>query len=96
VGDDAGVVLTRRHEATAELWQETYLSALLRAIRYADDASYRLAGYRKLDPITTPEAEIRFLQTAEELFFKGGSGAFPANHQAGNSVQTPRYKSRPP
>ncbi|RSH88815.1 hypothetical protein EHS25_003043 [Saitozyma podzolica] len=60
-----------KHEATAELWQETYLSALLRAIRYADDASYRLAGYRKLDPITTPEAEIRFLQTAEELFFKG-------------------------
>ena len=60
-----------RHEATAALWQETYMSALLRAIRYADDASYRLAGYRKLDPITTPEAEIRFLKAAEALFFKG-------------------------
>lgn len=60
-----------RHEATAELWQETYLSALLRAIRYADDASYRLAGYRKLDPITTLEAEQRFLQAAEALFFQG-------------------------
>jgi hypothetical protein len=62
---------THRHEATPALWQETYMSALLRAIRYADDASYRLAGYRKLDPITTPEAEIRFLKAAEALFSKG-------------------------
>ncbi|KAG9005535.1 hypothetical protein FRB94_001462 [Tulasnella sp. JGI-2019a] len=60
-----------RHEATPEIWQETYLSAILRAILYADDANYRLAGYRKLDPITSPDAEIRFLQTAEALFMKG-------------------------
>lgn len=63
--------LMSRHEATPELWQETYMSAILRAIRYADDASYRLAGYRKLDPITTIEAEGRFLKGAEELFFQG-------------------------
>ncbi|KAJ9120101.1 hypothetical protein QFC22_002999 [Naganishia vaughanmartiniae] len=60
-----------RHEATPALWQETYLSAILRAIRYADDASYRLAGYRKLDPITSIEGEQRFLEAAEALFFKG-------------------------
>ncbi|KAG8903755.1 hypothetical protein FRB99_002813, partial [Tulasnella sp. 403] len=60
-----------RHEATAEIWQETYLSAVLRAILYADDVNYRLAGYRKLDPITTPEGELRFLQAAEALFMKG-------------------------
>ncbi|BEI86246.1 hypothetical protein CcaverHIS002_0605330 [Cutaneotrichosporon cavernicola] len=59
------------HEATPEIWQETYLAALLRAIRYADDASYRLAGYRKLDPITSIEGEVRFLKAAEELFFNG-------------------------
>ena len=53
------------------MWTETYLSAILRAIRYADDASYRLAGYRKLDPITTIEGESRFLKAAEELFFQG-------------------------
>ncbi|WWC71485.1 uncharacterized protein I206_105443 [Kwoniella pini CBS 10737] len=72
-GVDAYVVDLRgdKHAATPDLWQETYLSALLRAIRYADDASYRLAGYRKLDPITTPEAEGRFLKAAEALFFKG-------------------------
>lgn len=71
---DAYVVDLRgeRHEATPELWLETYLSALLRSILYADDASYRLAGYRKLDPITTVDGEVRFLKAAEELFFKGG------------------------
>ena len=47
------------------------MSAALRAIRYSNDASYRLAGYRKLDPISTPDAELRFLQAAEALFFKG-------------------------
>lgn len=53
------------------MWQETYLSALLRSIRYADDASYRLAGYRKLDPIMTAEGEARFMKAAEDLFFQG-------------------------
>ncbi|EJT99413.1 chaps-domain-containing protein [Dacryopinax primogenitus] len=60
-----------RHEATPELWQETYLSAVLRSVLYAEDQSYRLAGYRKLDPITTTESELRFLQAAEALFFRG-------------------------
>lgn len=70
---DAYVVDLRgeRHEPTPEIWQEVYLSALLRAILYADDANYRLAGYRKLDPISSPDAEHRFLQAAENLFFKG-------------------------
>lgn len=62
-----------RREATPAIWQETYLSAILRAIRYADDASYRLAGYRKLDPITSVEGELKFLEAAEALFFKGPS-----------------------
>lgn len=72
-GVDAYVVDLRgeRHEASPQIWQETYLSALLRAIRYADDPSYKLAGYRKLDPITSLEGELRFLEAAEALFFKG-------------------------
>ncbi|KZP17499.1 chaps-domain-containing protein [Athelia psychrophila] len=60
-----------RHEATAEIWQETYVSALLRAILYSDDPTYWLEAYRKLDPITTPDGDIRFLQAAEKLFLKG-------------------------
>lgn len=70
---DAYVVDLRgeRHETTPEIWQEVYLSALLRSILYADDVNYRLAGYRKLDPISSPDAEHRFLRAAENLFFKG-------------------------
>ncbi|KAH9810438.1 Chs5p-Arf1p-binding proteins-domain-containing protein [Melampsora americana] len=30
-----------------------------------------LRGFRKIDPITTPESEQRFLRAAEEIFFKG-------------------------
>jgi hypothetical protein len=65
------VFVGSRHEATPEIWQETYLSALLRAILYSDDPTYWLEAYRKLDPITTIEGELRFLQAAEALFMKG-------------------------
>ena len=68
----APYVASSRHEdPTLEMWQETYLSAILRAILYADDPNYALQGYRKLEPISTTEAELRFLQTAEALFTKG-------------------------
>lgn len=60
-----------RHEATPEIWQETYVSALLRAILYSDDPTYTLEAYRKIDPITSPDAELRFLTAAEALFSKG-------------------------
>jgi hypothetical protein len=60
-----------RHDATPEIWQETYVSAVLRAILYSDDPAYYLDAYRRLDPITTPETELRFLQAAEALFPKG-------------------------
>ncbi|CAG8757626.1 4368_t:CDS:10 [Cetraspora pellucida] len=60
-----------KHEASPEMWQETYISALLRSILYSDDANYRLAGFRKLDPIPNIEAEAHFLEAAESLFFKG-------------------------
>ncbi|OAD03025.1 hypothetical protein MUCCIDRAFT_141789 [Mucor lusitanicus CBS 277.49] len=60
-----------RHEATAAIWQETYLSAVLRAILYSDDSYYRLAGYRKIDPITNLAGEQRFLEAVEALFWRG-------------------------
>ncbi|EIN08929.1 chaps family protein [Punctularia strigosozonata HHB-11173 SS5] len=60
-----------RHEATPEIWQETYVSAILRAVLYSDDPTYWIDAWRKLDPITTPEGELRFLQAAEHLFMKG-------------------------
>lgn len=35
------------------------------------DTFFRLAGFRKLDPITSLEAELRFVAAAEAAFFKG-------------------------
>jgi hypothetical protein len=63
--------LSIRHEATAAIWQETYLSAVLRAILNSDDSYYRLAGYRKIDPITNLAGEQRFLEAVEALFWRG-------------------------
>ncbi|KAI0316080.1 chaps-domain-containing protein [Amylostereum chailletii] len=60
-----------RHEATSDIWYETYLSAILRAILYSDDPTYFLEAYRRLDPIATPEAELRFLQATDKLFARG-------------------------
>lgn len=60
-----------RHEATTVIWQETYLSAVLRAILYSDDSYYRLAGYRKMDPITNLASESRFLEAVDALFWRG-------------------------
>ena len=60
-----------RHPATPDIWQETYLSAILRAILYSDDPTYFLEAYRRLEPISTPDAELRFLQASEALFMKG-------------------------
>ena len=65
------LIIVSRHDASPEIWQETYVSAILRAILYSDDPTYWVDAYRKLDPITTPETEIRFLQAAEALFLKG-------------------------
>lgn len=48
---------------------------MLRSILYADDPSYRLAGFRKLDPITSLDAELRFIGAAEAAFFKGAQSA---------------------
>ncbi|KAF9102253.1 hypothetical protein BGX29_004791 [Mortierella sp. GBA35] len=60
-----------RQEATAAIWQETYITAMLRSILYSDDANYRIPGFRKLDPIPDVSAQKRFFEAAEQLFFKG-------------------------
>jgi hypothetical protein len=64
-----------RHPITnsAAIWQEVYVSAVLRAIH--DDqnkpGSQPLLGLRKLDPLPTIKSERRFLDAASAEFFKG-------------------------
>ena len=94
-----------RHETTPEIWQETYLSAILRAILYGDDQTFWLEAYRRLNPIPSPEFEVKFLEAAEALFLKGkqpstshsGSARLVAHmfvlEQAGKLALTRKYKS---
>lgn len=61
--------------ATEELWLETYLCSVLRAYSYADDGSgdtiKKIVGVRRFNPVTSTEAEHKFLDAAERLFFNG-------------------------
>lgn len=68
---DTTLITMSSHDTTPEIWQETYLSAILRAVLYGDDPTYWLEAYRRLDPITTREGEVRFLEAAEALFSQG-------------------------
>ncbi|KAI5795423.1 Chs5p-Arf1p-binding proteins-domain-containing protein [Peziza echinospora] len=72
-GVDAYAVDERgeKRVATEALWLETYLCGVLRAFSYADEQSNRIIGCRRFNPITSTEAEHRFLDAAERLFFKG-------------------------
>lgn len=74
-GVDAYIVDQRgeKHPITPRLWLEVYVSAMLRSILYADDMTYKLAGYRKLAPMKTAEEEQRFLSAVEQCFAQGRS-----------------------
>lgn len=69
---------------TDELWLETYLCSVLRAYSYADDGSgdtiRKIMGVRRFNPVTTTETEHRFLQAAEQLFFRGMQSYGKGNH----------------
>ncbi len=64
-----------KRPASDELWLETYLCSVLRAYSYADDGSgdtiRKIMGVRRFNPVTNTETEHRFLQAAEQLFFRG-------------------------
>ncbi|ORY83686.1 Chs5p-Arf1p-binding proteins-domain-containing protein [Protomyces lactucae-debilis] len=98
--DDRG---TKHENPTAEMWLETYLSAVVRAILYSDDATYRLTGWRKLDPVPDLDSETRFLEAAEKLFENGWQlGSDPdvqiatstTNHLTSALLQYFRYTGR--
>ncbi|KAH6696798.1 bud site selection protein [Plectosphaerella plurivora] len=63
-----------KRKATDDLWLETYLCSVLRAYSYADDGSgetiRKVMGVRRFNPVTNTETEHRFLNAAEQLFFR--------------------------
>ena len=59
------------------MWLETYISSILRSLHYADGDAFTVSGYRRFNPFAKKEAEARFLDVADSLFFSGvqlGSG----------------------
>lgn len=60
---------------TEGLWLETFLCGVLRAYLYADDGSgdniKKIVGVRRFNPVTNTEAEHKFMDAAEKLFFNG-------------------------
>ena len=64
-----------KKEASDALWLETYLCSVLRAYSYSDDgggdAVKKVVGCRRFNPVTSTEAEHKFLEAAERLFFNG-------------------------
>jgi tetratricopeptide (TPR) repeat protein len=76
--------------ASDDLWLETYLCSVLRAYSYADDGSgdviKKIVGVRRFNPITNTEAEHRFLDAAERLFFNGWQLGSDPEIQVPNTV----------
>lgn len=61
----------QEHATTDQMWLETYLCSVLRALQYADEPLNKITGLRKFNPITSTEVEHKFLDAAERLFMKG-------------------------
>lgn len=63
-----------KRPATDQAWTETYLSAMLRALLFADDENYYFISFwRRLNPLSTPAMALRFFEAFESLFFQGPS-----------------------
>jgi Chs5-Arf1p-binding protein BUD7/BCH1 len=58
---------------------------MIRSILYADDESYRITGYRRVNPVPNKDAERRFLDAAERLFSQGWQLGSDAEVQVANA-----------
>lgn len=67
VVDDRG----DKRPATEQIWQETFLSAMLRALIYADDDLYYVSCCRRLNPLSSKEVATKFFDGFKQLFFAG-------------------------
>lgn len=94
-------VLGTKKGTDADCWQETFISSILRTLRdcaiYSDDYNkefHNFAGVnddtfkcakRCLDGLFTLQTEMKFLETATKLFYKGRQLGTPRGpHLAGN------------
>ncbi len=57
--------------ATDEMWDEVFVSALVRSIIFADDETNYVAGCRRLNPLLNISSSKRALKAFESLFLRG-------------------------
>lgn len=69
VVDDRG----DKRSATEKIWLETFLSAMVRSLIYADDDEYYVSCCRRLSPLTGKEVATKFFDAFRQLFFAGPS-----------------------
>lgn len=64
-----------KHPTTDQIWSETYLSAMIRCLLFADDETYSFISYwSRLNPLSSPPSQtVRFLEAFEKVFFQGPS-----------------------
>ncbi|KAJ2517679.1 bud site selection protein [Coemansia sp. RSA 2049] len=72
-GVDAYAVNVRgeRREITEQMWKETHVCSVIRAIMYSDPATYGAAGLRRVTPISNLDEENRFVDSVLQLFWEG-------------------------
>jgi tetratricopeptide (TPR) repeat protein len=61
----------KRRANSDQMWLETYLSAVLRALLFADSDTFYINCCRRLDPLTTPENASKFFDATKKLFLLG-------------------------
>lgn len=66
VVDDKG----DKRPATEDHWTETYMSAMLRSLLFADDDMYYVTACRRLDPLSKDSGD-KFFSAFEKLFYQG-------------------------
>jgi hypothetical protein len=91
-------VLGMRKGTDSDCWQETFISSILRTLRDCGcypgangsydqlDLSERNLAKRSLDGLLTLQTEMKFLETASKIFYKGRQLGTPHGpHLAGNN-----------
>ncbi|ORX67987.1 chaps-domain-containing protein [Linderina pennispora] len=88
-GVDAYVVTAQgeRKEATEQMWKECYISAMLRAILYADPMAYNVTGLRRVTPVSNSREETRFMEAIVEQFWNGWALGSNAETQVASNAR---------
>ncbi|ODV92209.1 hypothetical protein CANCADRAFT_55925 [Tortispora caseinolytica NRRL Y-17796] len=73
-------------ESAPRIWLETFMSAMLRSLLFADDESHFVTACYASNPFDIQDFETRFLDAVETLFFRGPATGPPPGVQVATLV----------